>query len=467
MTPFVAAADPFPLLLLVLAVAMAAALVGRWVAGRLFQPTVLGEIGIGILIGNLGVWLGSHLALLVMHMNEVIPMLDVMLEQNVNLSTAQRFVTNGDPVRMADTQPVVDLLNGSRGTQLLELGNDMQLAANMGLVILFFAMGLRASVSELQSAGVRALRVGLAGTLVPLFSVAGLSYLLQPEAGLLAHLFLGTLFTDAGMGLPARIFGDAGLSDSPEVSIVLSAALMNQILELILIAVLTGLAMTGGEFELGPVISIIGLAVVYLGLVTVFGGRVARFLGPLFQRLDRRTGKVVFALGLAFFLSWLATLAGLVAFMGAFAAGLVLNDDQFRGEHDDPDEQGLAEMVRPVEKALVPVFFVFIGMQVDLSAFNSAWALLVALLFTVVGMLSKLVAGWSTGGGLSGTAVGLATSSRGGTILIFAGLGQLAGIFDEDLFAPLAIFVLVSTLLCGMGTQRMMPRLKARANAPA
>ena len=450
----------FPIILLGFAIILALALVGRFIMARLGQPGVLGEIGMGILLGNIGVALAVPAIEIVAQMDQVSQVIDTMLEENVSLTVASRQVlTLARPEAADDAAHITDLLNGPDGSLLLALGQAARLFSNLGVVLLMFMTGLKATVGKLAASGSSALSVAAAGAVLPFGAVFGVSWAMRADEPLVAHMFLGALFVDTILGLTARVFGDAEQADSREAQVVLGAGVMDQVLMLILIAVLSTMARTS-EPSWGEIGSVAGLALVYVGILTVFGEKLVRFIVPLFDRLDFRSGRFLFALALVFTLAWLAALSGISAVMGGFAAGLILNEARL------PAAEGgrtVRERVEPVEGLFSPVFFVLVGMQVDMTAFGNPDALMLAGGLLVAGLASKYVAGLVAGGGVSRKIVGIAMMPRGGTTLIFAGIGRELDLINDEVFAALAIFVIISMIVTGSLLQKALAARGATA----
>lgn len=446
----------FPIILLGFAIILGLALVGRFVMSKLGQPGVLGEIGMGMLLGNVGVALAIPSVEIVAEISSVNAVVDTMLEENVSLSVAGRQVlTLARPDAAEDAKRIVDLLNGPDGQWLLSLGQAANLFSQFGVVLLMFMTGLRATVGQLAAAGGSAVRVASAGALLPFGAVLGVSLLLRDGEPMLAHLFLAALFVDTILGLTARIFADAGHAESREAQVVLGAGVMNQVLMLILVAVLSTLARSA-EPGLGAIGSVVGLALVYIGLLSVFGERLVRVLVPLFDRLDFRSGRFLFAVSLVFLLAWLAALAGLSPVMGGFAAGLILNEARLPAA---PGRVSVRDRSAPLEALFSPVFFVLVGMRVELKAFADPASLGLAGALVAAGLLTKLAAGWFAGPSVARRVVGLAMMPRGGITLIFAGIGRELDLISDNVFAAMAIFVIVSMVVSGSLLQKALASL--------
>ncbi|HEX5829996.1 MAG TPA: cation:proton antiporter [Gemmatimonadaceae bacterium] len=365
-----------PLLLSLVAVIIATMLLGG-LAQRIGQPAVLGELIAGILLG------GSVLGI----------------------------VDPGDSVLSA--------------------------LSEIGVLILLFEIGLHTELRSLVSVGRSALAVGIVGLLVPL----GVGYWAVTAMGvpMLGALVAAAALTATSIGISARVLSDLGRLGSPEGRVVLGAAVLDDVLGLVVLSVVAGVV--GGE-SIGA-FSVTRTAVVALGFVAaaVIVGNLA--IPPLFNLVERmqRAGTLgMAALAFAFALAWVAQLAGSALIIGAFAAGLVL--------HGTPQRRAIEKATTTLGFFFVPIFFAVVGASVDLRALSSPRALTVGGVLIAVGVAGKVLAGfapvWFQGNKLL---VGVAMVPRGEVGLIFAQLGLASGALDPELFGAVMLMVLVTTLV--------------------
>jgi Na+:H+ antiporter len=306
------------------------------------------------------------------------------------------------------------------------------------------------------------MQVGLSSLLVAAHGVAapfGLGWLvgalIVPSAGPYVHAFLGAALTATSVGITARVLQDLGRSQTAEARIILGAAVIDDVLGLVILAVVSGViaaAAQGGTVSAGAVAVILGKAAVFLlgslGLGIALSPRLFRFASRL------QTRGVLLALGLAFcfFLSWLAAVVGLAPIVGAFAAGLVLEDVHYR-DFVGRGEHGLEELVKPISGFLVPVFFVLMGMRTDLRAFADLSILGLAAALIVAAIVGKQVcAAGVLGRGLDRLSIGLGMIPRGEVGLIFANIGLTltvngAPVLRPSTYSAIVIVVIVTTLV--------------------
>jgi Kef-type K+ transport system membrane component KefB len=387
-----------PAVLLGLALILIGAKLGGALAERLGQPSVLGELLVGVLLGNLALVGGPDLR---------------------GLSEREAFLV----------------------------------LAEVGAILLLFHVGLESTPKDMMAVGLPAFIVAVVGVVTPMALGFGVGELMRPQESWMLHAFLGAMLAATSVGITARVLADLGAVKTPAARIILGAAVIDDVLGLVVLAVITGIinaAATGATLGVGQVMVIILKALAFLAGALVIGGFVSPHLFRQGYRL--RPGNVVQVLSLSFcfLLAYLAALAGLAPIVGAFAAGLVLEDIHFK-DHVQRGERPLHETLEPLIALFVPVFFVRMGMLVDVSSFARADVLGFALVLTAAAILGKLVCGFVVPRGVPGVLVGLGMMPRGEVGLIFAGIGaqlMVAGqpVVDAGTYAA-AVFMVVATTL--------------------
>jgi Kef-type K+ transport system membrane component KefB len=385
---------------LALAVVLLAAKLGAEVAVRLGQAAVLGELVAGLVLGNLD-------------------LVGVRLLEGIG------------------TDPAVDLL------------------ARLGVILLLFEVGLESTVRQMLSVGWSALLVAALGVATPMALGFLVGAWLLPDAGLVTHAFIGATLSATSVGITARVMQDLGAGQSSEARIILGAAVIDDVLGLLLLSVVTGMAVAaaaGTGVAAGTILHTVGESLAFLVGSLLLG----LWLAPrLFRRAAGfRTRGMLLAVGLAlcFLFSWAADAVGLAAIVGAFAAGLVLEEVHYR-DFTDRGEHGLEVLVAPIVGFLSPVFFVVMGLRTDLRAFARPGAIALAVALTVAAVLGKQAcAAGVLGRGTDRLTVGLGMIPRGEVGLIFASIGQqlLIGgvpVVSADTFAALVMMVIVTTLV--------------------
>jgi Kef-type K+ transport system membrane component KefB len=286
-------------------------------------------------------------------------------------------------------------------------------------------------------------------------------------------LFLGATLTATSVGITAAVLRDMRLLQSKEARIILGAAVIDDVLGLVILAVVTSLVQ-GGEIGVESVVLIIGKAAIFLGGAIFLGRMVAPRLGRHLSRISAGVAmKLTLVVVTGLVLAWLAHQVGLAAIVGAFAAGLAL-EPAFLKDFDRPEldrelrplasgmpaphgERVTAvldrhstrhheQLLEPLGYVFVPIFFVFTGMQVKLETLGSASMLGVAIVVTVAAIVGKLVAGVAAGP-VRRWLVGWGINPRGEVGLIFAMVGKQLGVLGEQLFSIIVVMVMLTTLI--------------------
>lgn len=337
------------------------------------------------------------------------------------------------------------------------IGTDSTLAAlaELGVILLLFEVGLETTVSQMRRVGSSALLVAVLGVVTPMVLGYGVSAWLQPQASPYVHLFLGATLSATSVGITARVLKDLGQSHSGEARVILGAAVIDDVLGLVVLATVTaliGAANRGEDAALAPVLAIVAKTGLFLGGTIGLGAWISPRVYGLAARL--RSDGVLLAVSLAFCfaLSWLAARVGLAPIVGAFAAGLVIEGGHHR-PFAERGEPALPQLIAPVASFLSPVFFVLMGFRVDLRSFADPAALGLALALTVAAVLGKQACAWGVlDKGIRRLPVGLGMIPRGEVGLIFANIGlglRIGGapLLSGALYSAIVMMVIATTLL--------------------
>jgi Kef-type K+ transport system membrane component KefB len=403
--------------LLSLVVIFLASKIGGEICARIDLPPVLGELIGGVLIGV------SALHLLAFP--------DAGAESNGSLlMTLLQTTTALSPEAFAYTfqtqSEVISVL------------------AEMGVVILLFEIGLESDLKELLRVGPQATIVAVVGVITPfVLGTAGLIGLFAVPV--IPAIFAGAALTATSIGITAKVLTEIQRLTSREGQIIIGAAVLDDVLGIIVLAVVASLA-RDGTVEISKVIYLIISAGVFL-IGAIWLGRL---LSPLFvtlvNGLKTRGQLLLSALIVAFALSYIAQIIQLEAILGSFAAGLILAETE--------KQQELSEQVIPLADMLVPVFFVVVGARTDISVLNP-WipenreGLIMASFLILVAMLGKVVTGLTVFGlpGINRLAIGVGMIPRGEVGLVFAAVGSASGVLGKSLEAAIIVMVILTTFL--------------------
>jgi Kef-type K+ transport system membrane component KefB len=317
----------------------------------------------------------------------------------------------------------------------------LTLMGDIGVMLLLFEIGLESDLQMFLKVGRSAAAVATIGVIAPFALGCGVAVALNLTS--LQAVFIGATLTATSVAVSARTLGDLGRLKSPEGNIILGAAVLDDILGLVILSVVVGLVQTGTVSWLAAG-QAAALAGAFLLGAILLGNRFAHWFGLLVGRMRSRGGVIVSAVTFALALGYAGTLVHLAPLIGAFAAGLVLA----RTEH----QAHIGDAVKPVADVFVPIFFVLVGAAVDLSRLNpfdgrNRTVLLLAGALTAVAMLGKLAAGLGAGGRTNRWAVGAGMLPRGEVGLIFAGVGLSSAVISTAEYGAVLVVVAVTTLL--------------------
>lgn len=389
-----------PVLVLSLAVILVLAKLGGDLAVRLKQPPVVAELLIGILLGNLPL-IGIHVA---------------------------------EPMR---SDPGLAML------------------AELGVLVLMFEVGLASTVREMLHVGWSSLLVAVVGVVTPLV-IGWLALSLIEVDGGHQRLFVAASLCATSVGITARVLRDLGRERSLEARVILGAAVIDDVLGVVLLGVVAGLIGgpgAGGGFSAGDVVRLCLTATAFLVGSLLVGARLSPLLFRAAARLRSGDAMLVVSLALCFGLAWGAEHVGLAAIVGAFAAGLLLEETHFE-RFTARGEPTLEQLLRPISSLLVPIFFIRMGLETDLRALGSAHVLTLAALLTVIAIVSKQACSLGViGRGIDRVTVGFGMIPRGEVGLIFASLGASLTtpdgrpVIGPSLYAALVTMVIVTTVV--------------------
>ena len=387
------------------ALMLIAAKLGGEVVERLGQPAVLGELISGIVMGNL-------------------------------------------------------VLIGFSGAEPLKTDGIISALAEIGVVILLFEVGLESDIREMMEVGWSSLIVATLGVIAPFLLGWAVAAYFIPQESRLGHIFIGATLCATSVGITARVFKDLGKLATREARIILGAAVIDDVMGLLILAVVAGAIKASAT---GAALSLIEVSVIAVKALLFLVGSIllGHFAVPKLLRgagrLETRGVLLTLAVSFCFLLAWAASKVGLAPIVGAFAAGLVLDEVHYK-PHNNRKERHLQELTQPISALLVPIFFVLMGLRVDLRLFVRFDLLGFALALTVAAILGKQVC--SLGAlekGVNRVAIGLGMIPRGEVGLIFAGIGatlmlpNTAGVNEPVIgpatFGVVVIMVIVTTIV--------------------
>jgi Kef-type K+ transport system membrane component KefB len=403
--------------LLSLVVIYFASKVGGELSNRLGFPPVLGELVGGVVVGV------SVLHLLVFPETGA----DSSNSLIVNfLQTTAGLTPEAAPSVFAAQSEVISVL------------------AELGVIILLFEIGLESNLKDLMAVGVQATIVAVVGVVAPFAAgTVGLMTLFGIDA--VPAIFAGAALTATSIGITSKVLSELGRLNSKEGQIILGAAVMDDVLGIIVLAVVASLA-KDGVVDVTKVIFLIASATGFLLGAIVLGNVFNKSFVAIVKQLKTRGELVIPALIFAFAMSYFAAVIQLEAILGAFAAGLVLEETEQRKE--------LQKQVIPIADIFVPIFFVVVGAKTDLSVLNPAIpsnreGLIMAIFLIFVAIIGKVITGLTVFGQpeINRLAIGVGMIPRGEVGLVFAGVGAASGVLSKPLGAAIIMMVILTTFL--------------------
>src|SRR5688500_15182557 len=360
-----------PAVLIGVAVMLVAAKLAGEVFERVRQPAVLGELLAGVLLGNLVIF----------------------------------GFTRIEPLKTSETIAAL---------------------AELGVIILLFEVGLESDLRQMMEVGWSSLRVAVVGVVAPFFLGWGVSAYFNPGEPQLVHVFIGATLCATSVGITARVFRDLGKLATREARIILGAAVIDDVLGLLILAVVSGAiqaAAMGGTLSAFDVGWIAAKSIAFLIASIAIGHSLIPRLLRGAGRLETRGVLLTLAISFCLFLAWAAAEVGLAPIVGAFAAGLILEEGHFK-PNGGRVEGDLHDLLQPVSTVLVPIFFVLMGLKVDLRLFARVDILGFAAALTVAAIVGKQICALGVvERDVNRLAIGLGMIPRGEVGWILAGIG--------------------------------------------
>ena len=382
--------DPIAPVILGLIVILLAAKLGGELFEKTNQPAVLGELVFGILIGNIVLFTG-----------------------------------------------------GAYNFNYLFQAESIDIMARLGVMILLFQVGLESNIKDMMKVGVSSFLVAVIGVVSPMILGYFVSSWIIPEAGFNTHLFIGATLTATSVGITARVLKDLNKLSTPEAKVILGAAVIDDVFGLIILSIVSGIIISG-TVSVASIAYISATSVAFLVGSILIGLWFSPKIGKWVSKMKVEGMKIVTAFLFLFLMAYIADMVGLATIVGAFAAGLVLDDVHFKNKR----EHHIEVLVKPLYCIFVPIFFVLMGIQVKLDVFLDPKIILIALGITAASIVGKQVCGLGVRcPEANKMTVGIGMISRGEVGLIFAGVGKGLGVINDSIFGAIIIMVILTTLV--------------------
>lgn len=454
-------ADPIAPVILGVTGILFFAVLGRFGARKLGQPSVLGELVMGVVLGNVGYALGFDFIEVLREGSAVFDMVEdalagAPLEEAAYASLGPQQAPH-----------ILEIFHGPGGPPLMQVAHTVDVFSRYGVIFLLFLVGLETSLDEMKAVGGPSLRVAVIGVAMPFLLGFVAARLLMPELSVNVDLFVAATLGATSIGITARVLQDLNHLHSRSARIVLGAAVIDDVLGLIMLAIVTGIVVSGG-FDPLQMVNVIVLASLFLVAAFVLGPYFLDYTICLVRRLDIIEAKMFISFLFVMALAWLANLVGLATIVGAFAAGVILHDGYFYHWGNVQEHRySIRDLIAPLEVILVPIFFVLMGVQVKLETFLSWQVMVLALGLLAAAIAGKLISGLGAGKGSSRMVIGVGMLPRGEVGLIFASIGKSLGVISDALFSALVLMVIVTTLMTPPMLKALLLRQEGVEQAPA
>jgi Kef-type K+ transport system membrane component KefB len=352
---------------------------------------------------------------------------------------AQRLKLPGVVGEIAAGCVIGPSLLGLIATDQIAIGTPLDVLAEIGVVLLLFSVGLETRLEDLKKVGKVAFLVGVLGVAVP-FAMGSL-WAHGSGFGWDKSLFVAAAFVATSAGITARVLQELHALQRIESKVILGAAVIDDILAMLLLGVVVSLQ-GGGGFDPSHLLAVLVGAVGFIAVIGWGGTRVMRWNSDWLEKPRDPHSPLMIVLAMCLGLAYLSTLFGLAAIIGAFLAGMIASETQQR--------HTLEKQMMPLLALLTPFFFVVTGSKIDLHELASADALIMLAIATVIAIVSKLIGGWLGSlslGQRSATIIGFGMVPRGEVGVVIASLGLAAGIFNNRMYAIIVAMSLLTAMV--------------------
>ncbi|MEO8810953.1 MAG: cation:proton antiporter [Rhodanobacter sp.] len=363
----------------------------------------------------------------------------IFIAAQIGAEVAQRLKLPGVVGEIAAGCVVGPSLLGWLTPEQILPGTPVDVLAEIGVVLLLFAVGLETRLEDLKKVGKSAFLVGLLGVLLPF--AAGALWAHGEGFEWIKSLFVAAAFVATSAGITARVLQELGVLQHTESRVILGAAVIDDILAMLLLGVVSSLQ-GGGSLNLQTLLLTLGGAVAFVVLIGWGGTRVMRRQSGWLEAPVSPHSALTLVLALCLGLAWLSTRFGLAAIIGAFLAGMIASETRQR---DELEHQAL-----PLLSFITPFFFVVTGAKINLAELASGEALWMLSIVTAIAIASKLAGGFLGAlslGRRSATIVGFGMVPRGEVGVVIASLGLAAGVFSEQIYAIIVAMSLLTAMV--------------------
>lgn len=435
--------NPFSFILLELGLIVIVALVAQILSNRYRFPVVIGELVTGISVGNLLYWLNwSPLFSLLMHLGDSGELFKRVWGSDTSISEALKLVSGDTSMGLANsTTELMQSLSGSDTPEFVVMVIALWIFSNFGVYVLLFKMGLETHLEDLINAEPVAYLVSAAGAAFPFLLGFAVGILLLPQSSFGVHVFLAATLCTTSAAISDQLLSTVK-NNRRECRLIRDAAYIDDLLGIFLLAILMGVALHKSA-SMPEFISLSFIALIFMVAIILFGRHCASRLAELYP-FDHEHIRLIIPLSLMFILSWFAEILELGVIAGAFGAGLILNKNK-------NSKLNIETLISPIESFFVPIFFVFVGMQVNLKLFLEPRVFALTIFLTLAAVAGKLMGAMLVRGKMNHSLIAIGMIPRGEAVLIFISVGKVIGLISDSIFTIVVMMVILTNVIASQG----------------
>lgn len=417
-------------------------IVGRYIARLCNQSGVLGELLMGVLVGNVLYFSGVEIMYILRDSPSVFAIVQKILEGTNKQEAINSIISDKNYAAQ-----LFKALSGIHANDYIKVSYVVDSLSRYGVIFLLFMVGLESSLTELKKTGKESLLVAVIGVVAPIVLGIISVYLFMPNADISSALFIGAALSATSVGITARVLKELNKLNTREAKTILGAAMIDDVLGLVLLAIVSGMVINH-SVDLLSISKIIAMSLLFFPMALTFGPIILRKLIKYSDFLNPWESKLLISFIFVMGFAWLATMVQMSSIIGAFVAGIILHDGFFESrEKELQNPLSIKHLMAPFEAIFAPLFFMIIGIQVRVETFLDWHVITMAIVLIIVAIIGKV------GSGLGGykkddrLLIGIGMMPRGEVGLIFASVGKSIGVIDDSLFTSVILMIVVTTIL--------------------
>ena len=440
--------NPFSFILLEFGLIVILALIGHILSRLYHLPNVVGELIIGIIAGNILYWLDwSPVFYMLMHMGDAGEVFKSVWTSNLSVADTIGNLYSLDNSETQDFENrLSEIFTSNQSPTLVLLGIALWIFSNLGVFLLLFKLGLETKTEEIiNAAEPLAFLVSMTGTLAPFFLGLVVGFWLLPDASISEHIFIAAALCTTSVVITDRMFRHFKKHQTREAKLVIHAAFIDDIFGIFLLSFITRIVLGKTQSISGIFALFFYSALMFVGII-VIGKQLVKYI-PRYYKFDPSHTRMLIPVIVVVLVSWLADYFNIGVISGAFMAGMILNNMQ--------DKKDLINsLITPLEEIFSPIFFVFVGMQVNIKQFINLEIIWLALALLIAALLGKIAAGFVAKQNINRLAIGLGMIPRGEAVLIYISIGKILGVINDSMFSIITIIVLITNFVAPWAIKR-------------